>query len=189
MMKQHSIFLAVLLSALLIPTLAFAQDRGGDGGGGGGGGGGPGGDGGGRRNFDPAQMRERMLGRMREQLGASEDEWKVIQPKLEKVMAAQRDARFGGMGGMMMGGGRRGGDGGGAGGGDQQQTAVQKAASDLRTTLQSENASADEISQKLKAYREAREKAQAELAAAQKELKEVLTQKQEAQMVIFGMLD
>ena len=49
--------------------------------------------------------------------------------------------------------------------------------------------SADTITQKLKALREAREKAQAELAASQKELKELLTQRQEAVLVINGMLE
>src|SRR5688500_16748488 len=41
--------------------------------------------GGDRGNFDPAQMRERMMARYKEQLGATDEEFKVLQPKLEKV--------------------------------------------------------------------------------------------------------
>ena len=145
----------------------------------------------GRGNFDPAEMRARMEARMKEQLGVSDDEWKVLQPKVEKVMNAQRDARAGGGGGFGGGGGRRGGGGGGGGGGadNQPQSAVAKAQADLRTTLENQNASAQEINAKLTALREARAKAKGELEAAQKELKEVLTARQEAVFVSMGMLE
>jgi hypothetical protein len=146
---------------------------------------------GGRGNFDPAQMRQRMMDMMKEQLGVNDDEWKVLEPKIEKVTTAQRDARAGGFGFGFGGRGRRGGDGGGAGGpaSDQPQSAVAQASQDLRNTLQNKDASADEISAKLKTLRDAREKAQADLHAAQKELKDVLTQRQEATLVSMGMLD
>jgi len=64
----------------------------------------------GRGNFDPAQFRQRFEDNVKEQLGASDDEWKVIQPKLEKLMLARRDA--GGFGMFTGRGGRgdRGGD-------------------------------------------------------------------------------
>jgi len=153
----------------------------------------------GRGNFDPAQARERMEARMKEQLGVSDDEWKVLQPKVEKVMTAQRDARAGG--GGFGGGGRRGGGGangggaaGGAGGGgggaaNQPESAVAKAQTDLRTTLENQNASAQDINAKLTALRAARAKAKGELESAQKELKEVLTARQEAVFVSMGMLE
>src|SRR3954471_6899566 len=61
-----------------------------------------------RGNFDPAAMRERMLNGIKERLGATDEEWKVLQPKIEKVMTAQRDSRTtGGRGGR---GGDRGGN-------------------------------------------------------------------------------
>jgi hypothetical protein len=141
-------------------------------------------------NFDPAQMRQQFMDRVRENLGANDDEWKVLQPKIEKVFTAQREARFGG--GFGFGGSGRGNRGGGGPGGtadNQPQSAVGQAAQDLRRTLENKDASADEISAKLKTLREAREKAQTELATAQKELKEVLTQRQEATLVSYGMLD
>jgi len=133
-------------------------------------------------NFDPAQFRERMMNNIKEQLGASDDEWKVLSPKIEKLMTAQRDARvgFGGLGG----GNRR------PGGQDTQPTTpVAKASTDLRTALENKDTPAPELAAKLTALREARDKARAELTGAQKELKEILTQRQEAVLVTMGMLE
>jgi len=42
-------------------------------------------------NFDPAQMRQRMAERMREQLDVKDDaEWKAISDRIEKIMQARR---------------------------------------------------------------------------------------------------
>jgi len=149
-----------------------------------------GGRGGNRRgNWDPAQMQQRMMEQLKEQLKAQDNEWKVLEPKLAKVMEAQRDMRFGG--GMGFGG-----RGGGGGGGnrdnnnpDQPQSELQKAGRELRTTLQSDGAAAADIEVKLKTYREAREKAQENLKTAREDLKGVLTQRQEAVLVMAGMLE
>ena len=35
--------------------------------------------------FDPARMREMMMGRFKEQLAATDEEWTVIEPRLQKV--------------------------------------------------------------------------------------------------------
>src|SRR5688500_632714 len=40
----------------------------------------------------------RMAERMKSELGVSDEEWTVLQPKFEKVMTAQRQARMGGFG-------------------------------------------------------------------------------------------
>src|SRR5215213_6769631 len=60
------------------------------------------GQGGGRRGQgggDPAQFRQRMDERMKQTLGASDEEWAVLKPKIDKVQAAQRQAGGGrGMG-------------------------------------------------------------------------------------------
>ena len=64
-----------------------------------------------------------------------------------------------------------------------------KASADLRTALENKDTPADQINAKLTALREARDKARAEVAAAQKELKEVLTPRQEAVLVTMGMLE
>jgi hypothetical protein len=138
------------------------------------------------------EFRERAMTQLKERLGATDDEWKVLSPKVEKVMTAQRESRGGfGFGGFGGGGGGRGqGGGGGGGGGDQQPTtALGKASLDLRTTLENKDAPPETISKKLAALREAREKARKDVADAQKELKEVLTQRQEAVLVVNGMLE
>jgi hypothetical protein len=141
-----------------------------------------------------------MMDRMKEQLGADDAAWKVLEPRLTKVMDLNRQAQGGGRGGMfgMMGGmrGQRGGNnaagGQGGGRGPQQDpatmTAVDKAQEQLRTTLENQSASPDEIKKNLTALREAREKAKQDLAAAQQELKKILSVRQEAQLVMMGQL-
>src|SRR5258708_21450073 len=66
-----------------------------------------------RGNFDPAQMRQRMMDRYKERLEVTSDaEWKIIEERIDKVMTAQREARIGGFGGPGGGRGPRGGGGG-----------------------------------------------------------------------------
>jgi len=143
--------------------------------------------GGRRRRFDPEQMRERMMNSYKEMLAVNDDEWTVISPLLQKVMDVQRQTRV--VGGFGFGGrrGRRGND---------QPTEdaanlspIEKAAQELRTVLENEAATADDIKAKLTAYREAREAARTELAKAQQALREVLSVRQEAQLVMRGLLD
>jgi hypothetical protein len=70
---------------------------------------------GGTGNFDPAQMRQRMMERMREQYEVTDDaEWKLISERITAVMDAQRATRAGG--GGFGGPGGPGGPGGGPGG-------------------------------------------------------------------------
>lgn len=149
-------------------------------------GGGPGGG-----NFDPAQMRQRMMDRLKEQLGASDEEFAVLQPKLEAVQAAQMDARGGGFGGGRggFGGGPGGGGFGGGRGGDQPQSPVAQRSRELGELLQNQSASADEVKTKLEALRQARAEAREKLTKAQNELKELLTPRQEAMLVVAGMLE
>src|SRR5437867_640520 len=76
-----------------------------------------GGNGGG--NFDPAQFQQRMMDRYKEALEVkSDDEWKIISERIEKVTTLQREARVGrgGFGGP--GGRQRGGNGGDQAAGD-----------------------------------------------------------------------
>src|SRR6185369_3586554 len=73
-----------------------------------------------RGNFDPAQFRQRMMERLKEQLEVTDDaEWKAMEPLIQGVTDA-RMATASGMGRGMFGGGpRRGGnnaDGNNAGG-------------------------------------------------------------------------
>lgn len=178
---SRKLLLAAVVSVASLTTLAVAQNN--PNGGGNQQGQGQGG-GGGRGNWDPAQMQQRMMERIKEQLKAPDDEWTVISPKLEAVMKAQGETRAGGFGGR---GGR--GQGGGGGGGGQPQGEVAKASQELRSTLEAENASPETVAAKLKAYRDARAKAEESLKAARAELKGVLTERQEAVLVMAGMLE
>jgi hypothetical protein len=154
-------------------------------------GGGPGG------NFDPAQMRQQMMDRMREQFDVKDDaEWKLISTRIEKVMEARREAG-GGFGGGMMGGmrpqrrnadanadpnqpqqqRRRGGMGGAP---NPDVEALQKAVDDKAT--------ADELKAKMAKVRESRKAGEAKLEAAQEDLRKVLNTKQEAVALLNNLL-
>jgi hypothetical protein len=143
----------------------------------------------GRGNFDPEQFRQRMMERYREQLEIkSDDEWKVIEPRITKVMDARRDAGPGGRGFGMRGGGGgndRGGRGGGGPGGFGGSTSPEAEA--LQKAIEAK-ASADEIKTKLAKYREARKEKEAALTKAQDDLRKVLSVRQEASAVLMGLL-
>jgi Spy/CpxP family protein refolding chaperone len=167
--------------------------------------GGPGGGPGGGQRFDPQQMRKMMMDRMKESLGSSDDEWKVIEPQLEKVFNLARQSSpgmgmWGGRGGRGRGpgsgpGGQGGGENaaapaaGGPRGGDANPSEVAKAAQELSTVASDKSSSNDAIKAKIQALRAAREKARADLTAAQKELRELLSLRQEATLVSMGLLD
>lgn len=179
---------ALVLSALVV-SQAISQDAGGGaapGGKGapGGGRGGPGRGAPGGGNFDPAAMRQAQLDRIKTQLGATDEEWKALSPKVEKVLQAQRDARAGG---RSFGG--RGGAGGQPAPTTQPQSPVAAANDALNKVLENKDASAEQIKTALTALREAKAKAKAELEKAQKDLRELLTVRQEALLVADGMLD
>jgi hypothetical protein len=152
----------------------------------------PGGDQGGRggrmggRQFDPEQMRAMMAQRMQEQLGISEAEWKAIGPLIEAVQEKERavrqyESRFGRFMGRA---GRQGGNRQGPPGFEQPTAVVE-----LQEVLADEAATSEQIQAKLQAFRAARKKAEAELKQAQEKLRQVLTVRQEAQLVLSGTLD
>jgi hypothetical protein len=185
--KAMTIGVAACVLALMV-GLTFAQAGAGGGQGGGRRAGGQGG-GGGRGNFDPAQMRQMMADRLKQQLNVDDEAWKVMEPRVMKVFDLSRQATAGGRG-MFGGRGGRGGNGGPQGQAPQgEQTAVDKATTALSTTLENQSASPDDIKKQLTAVREAREKAKQDLAAAQADLKQILTLRQEAQLVLMGMLN
>jgi hypothetical protein len=147
-------------------------------------------------------MRQRRLDNLKQQLGATDDEFAALQPKIEKVMDLQQQTMvnaFGGRGGGRRGGGGGGGFGGGGGGGgnggggggaaNATPNPVRDALTALNTTLQNKDATADEIKEKLTALRDAKAKANDDLTKAQADLQSVLTQRQEAILVTQGMLN
>lgn len=141
----------------------------------------------GRRDRNPDQFRQMFADRIKEMLSVNDEEWKAMQPKLEKVLQLSMQSRGGGM--MMMG--RRGGNRGDQPGANNpmMDNPVAKASQELRTTLDNKDSKPEEIAAKLTALREAKEKAKTELVTAQKELRELLTQRQEATLVMWGLLD
>ena len=145
-----------------------------------------------------AQFRERMTQRVKDSLGVTDEEWAVLQPKIEKVMTLQRDASGGRMMGMMrgVGGGRNRQGQGGQGQVDAapatppvDQSPVAKAATNLQTVADNKDAKPEDVKAALDAYRAAQAKAAEELQAARKDLKDVLTVQQEAKLVLTGILE
>ena len=179
-----------LLVVALMASPALAQQNNGGGQGGQGGRQGQGGPGGGRGNAQ--QFRQQFEQRLKESLGCTDDEWKILQPKIQAVQTAQRAGFSGGRGlfGGRGGGGRRGGGGGNGGAGpDVQPSLAQQKAQELQQVLESKDAKPEDIKAKLTALREARASAKADLAKAQEDLRELLTARQEAVMVMYGMLE
>lgn len=170
---------------------------------------------GGRGDFNPEAFRAQMEERLKTSLKVTDDEWKVLQPLIEKVTTKQRESmgsRFGGLGSLF--GRGRGGPGGGDNapggtsgaapasgapapggdrggnrgdrGGDRAGSAESQA---LRTALETDSTSADDLKAKLTALREAHKKSAAELAAVRADLQKVLTVRQEAVLVSMGILE
>jgi hypothetical protein len=193
MKLNRIITLCAMGAALALSTGSLlAQDTGNGNGNGGGGGG----NGGGRRgNFDPAQMQQRMMDRIRDDLNFTNDtDWTAVQPLVQKVFDARRDVGFAGMNRMFGGRNRnRGGEnGGGNGGGENrrgggmfgqpspEQEALQKAVD--------EDAPAAQVKDLLTKYQASQKAKQAKLDQAQADLRAVLTTKQEAQATLDGLL-
>lgn len=130
---------------------------------------------GGRGNFDPAQMQERMLNALREQFGVTDDaEWKAISERISAVTELRRSAGgFGGMG-ALRGGGRRG------GAANPEQDALRQAIADKLPDA--------EIKARLERFRETRKANEEKLAKAQEDLRSILSVRQEAVAVMFGLI-
>jgi hypothetical protein len=196
-MKQWKKVLALAGVAALCLSADSLMAQGNGGGGGGGGGGGRRGGG----NFDPAQMRQRMMDRYKEVLEVTDDaEWKVLEPAIGKIMDAQQELRANNAFG-------RGGRGGGAGGGGstnntdnanggQNNNRRQRGGfggppspevEALQAAIEAK-APADELKDKLAKVREAAKDKEAKLVAAQVDLQKLLSARQEAQAVLLGLL-
>lgn len=143
-------------------------------------------------NFDPAEFRQRMMDRYKEQLEVkNDDEWKIISERVEKVTTAQRDARIGGFG---FGGGRRGGGRGGDNAGETTNTNRNRFGGEPNPDVEAlqkaieAKAPADEVKTKLAKVRATIKEKEAALVKAQDELRKVLSVRQEAIAVTMGLL-
>jgi hypothetical protein len=185
-MRKVSFILALLLTATFLTAgegdapatpPAPGNGRGNRGGNGGAGGGG-------RGNFDPAQFAQQREERMKKDLGVNDEEWKALQPKID----ALDKARMAGFGGGQFG--RRGGPGGQGGNADEAtKTDLQKKQDSLKKLLDDKDSDPKAIATALKDLRDERVKGKESLKKAQDELKELLTARQEASMVLSGRLE
>ena len=144
----------------------------------------------GRGNFDPEQMRARMMERYREAFEVKDDaEWKLLEGRITKVMEARREMGGFGRGFGGPGGRRGGGDGGGDQGGERRRFGPEPSpeAESLQKAIEAK-APNDEIKAKLAKYRDSQKTKQANLEKAQADLRQVLSVKQEASAVLMGLL-
>ena len=136
--------------------------------------------------MDPNAFQARMMEQLKGNLKATDDEWKVLEPKIEKVQTLQRQMRMDGMRGMFSS--QR-------GSGNEQPTPpaptteIGKKTAELQKLLADEKSSLADIKAALKAVRDAREKVKADIAAAQKDLRDVVNVRQEAELVVIGTLE
>lgn len=147
------------------------------------------------------QIQQMMSDRFKEQLDISDEEWTVIGPKVMNVLALSSQSRGNPM--RVMIGGRPGAQEFGPQGGGQQgrpnmrnrmpglfgQNGEDDSVQELQKMLEDKNADANKIKQLVTKIRQARAKSEQELAAARKELRELLTVRQEAVLISMGLLD
>jgi hypothetical protein len=164
-------------------------------------------------------MEEQEAIAMQQALGADDKQWKIIEPRLKKVKRYREQAFIGtkppfqsnfssfgtGPGGAQgFGGGFGGGfqfQGGFNGPGGNFQTFPGRQASDgpmsdgeilceeIQMLLNEPQTTPEQISQKLDALRQEREKARKKWIQAQQQLREVLDYRQQARLVLMGLLD
>lgn len=147
-----------------------------------------------RGGFNPEEMRARMTERVRELLEVkNEDEWKLIQARIEKAQEAQREVR------SVSGDFRllfsRSGDQGGPGGGDNNRGrgpggfgGTPNPDAEAFSKAVQNKAPTDELKQRMARVREARKNAEAKYDKAADDLRQVLTVRQEATLVAVGLL-
>jgi hypothetical protein len=152
----------------------------------------PGGQGarpGGGMSFDPAAIRARIMQSVKTAVDCTEEEWKVLEPKLVKVMLLKMDA--GELGGMT--GGSR---------GRQVRgfirmmldpngvpSTVDERLDELNKMIDENETSTDFYKNKVAQLRKARERVKEELKLAEKDVQSVLTLRQEAALVQMGILE
>lgn len=163
-------------------------------------------------------MEEQEAIAMQQALGADEKQWKVIEPRLKKVKHYREQAFIGtkppfqsnftsfgtGPGGAQSFGGFSGGfqfQAGGIGPGGTFQSLPERQNFDgpisdgeilcgeIQMLLYDPQTTPEQISQKLDALRVAREKARKQWIRAQQQLREVLDYRQQARLVLMGLLD
>jgi len=174
--KMWLLAAALVLGGLCVGQAMAQEDGWGDGKGKGGGkdkGGGP----------DKVAKDQKKAKDMKQELGVTDDEWTALSPKLQKVLSLQRDIKDGGRGGPP--GGPKASD----GETPEPMSDLAKATQALAAILLNKDAPVADIKAAIQAVRDARAKAKTALEQAQKELKELVTVRQEAILLQKGLLD
>jgi hypothetical protein len=119
-----------------------------------------------------AWERTRAIEDIRGQLEVAEAEWSVLKPRVEAVYKlVHPQPQFGGAGNV------------------GPMSPVDRSKGELRQMLANKDASADQIKAKLTALRVAQEHSRQELTKARQSLRQLLTLRQEAALVLNGLLD
>jgi len=122
-------------------------------------------------NEQMAWQRQRAFDDLKEQLGLSDQEWSVVKPRLQTVYDLVHPRP------PMMGRS------------EPPKTEAEQISRALRELLREEKAPADQIKAGLTALRAAKGKVNQELAAARQTLRQLMTLRQEAVLVLNGLLD
>lgn len=146
----------------------------------------------GRGRFDPAEFQKRVMDGIKEQLGFKDDEWTAVQPLVQKVLDLRRETLIGGFSFSRIF--RRPGSEGssssqrsGSEGNRSPWFTPSPEAEALQKAID-DNAPAAQVKAALERYRASKKEKEAKLAAAQEELRKVLTARQEAQATLMGLL-
>ncbi|MCF7976182.1 MAG: hypothetical protein K9N55_20350 [Phycisphaerae bacterium] len=115
-----------------------------------------------------AQRQEMALESLKDELGVSNEEWLLVQPRLKAVYQLKHPLR---------------------GQNEQPSSEVEQKSEDLQGILNNKQATAAQIKTGLTALRVAKEKACQELIVAQRKLCEIMTLRQEAMLVLKGLLE
>jgi hypothetical protein len=136
---------------------------------------------------------ERRNQSIKQRLEATEEQWKVIEPKINRIYFFRNQSSismgFGGAGGGYSGGSAQYWAGPPWRLADRPLTEGEKACEELSELLQDKNSDPEKIKQKMVALRQAREKARNQLAKVRQELREILNSRQEAKLVLLEVLD
>lgn len=117
------------------------------------------------------QDQRRAIEDFKERLAISDKDWPVVRPRIEKVYTLVRPLPQ-----MGTGNGR-------------PKTEVERRSDELWNLLRHEPAAVDKVKASLTALRAAKEKAAQDLIAAKQDLRQLMTVRQEAELVLSGLLD
>jgi hypothetical protein len=118
-----------------------------------------------------ARQRQMAFENLRNQLQISDQEWPVVKPRLQVVYDLVRPVPSFGRQSA------------------QPATPVEQRSGELREVLGNKDAEAEEIKARLTALRAAKEQARQELVKARDSLRQIMTLRQEALLVLNGLLD